>query len=335
MPGLSVIIVNYKTPQLLTDCLATFFTGNSQVSLEVIVVDNASGDNSQEIVTRAFPLVKWVQMGYNAGFARANNEGIRQATGDVVLLLNSDTLNVDNAIEQCYQQFKASAYIACGVQLLNADGSPQISGNYFMKGGLNYLLPLPYLGSFIKWLGNVVKVEKPNVPDSSALVEVDWINGAFLMVKRTAIDKAGLLDEDFFLYAEEAEWCSRLHKTGKLCIYGQYKVVHLQGESANEAFGSSGKGYYNLYDRKGLQIMLSNFLRIRKQFGIGWFLVQLAFYLMAIPVFFIASFFDNVFRLRNPFANFGMAARFAANVGRIVTFTPRILSNKPYFYKVL
>jgi GT2 family glycosyltransferase len=335
MPGLSVIIVNYKTPQLLTDCLATFLTGASQVSLEVIVVDNASGDNSRELVTRAFPQVKWIQMTYNAGFARANNEGIRQATGDVVLLLNSDTLNEDNAIEQCYRQFIASEYVACGVQLLNTDRSPQISGNYFMKGGLNYLLPLPYLGSFIKWLGNVAKVEKPNVPDSSALVEVDWINGAFLMVKKTAIAKAGLLDEDFFLYAEEAEWCSRLRNTGKLCIYGQYKVIHLQGESANEAFGSSGKGYYNLYDRKGLQIMLSNFLRIRKQFGVGWFLVQLAFYLFAIPVFFIASFFDNAFRLRNPLADFGMAARFAANVGRLLTFLPRIISNKPYFYKVL
>jgi GT2 family glycosyltransferase len=253
----------------------------------------------------------------------------------VVLLLNSDTLNEDNAIENCYRQFISSHYIACGVQLLNADRSPQISGNYFMTGGLNYLLPVPYLGNFIKWLGNLVKVEKPNVPDSNALIEVDWINGAFLMVKKTSIDKAGLLDEDFFLYAEEAEWCSRLHKTGKLCIYGQYKVIHLQGESANEAFGSSGKGYYNLYDRKGLQIMLSNFVRIRKQFGAGWFLLQLAVYTFAVPLFFIGSFVENCFRLRNPFSDFTMAVRFGLNVGRIWRFMPVILSNKPYFYKVL
>lgn len=333
--AISIIIVNYKTPQLLVDCLRTVFTGSETVPTEVIVVDNASGDNSKEIVTGAFPQVKWIQLTYNAGFARANNEGIRQSTGDVVLLLNSDTLNVDGAIENCYRQFVASDYVACGVQLLNADGSAQISGNYFMKGGLNYLLPLPYLGQFIKWLGNKVKVEKPNVPDSSVLVEVDWINGAFLMVKKTAIDKAGLLDEDFFLYAEEAEWCSRIHKTGKLCIYGQYKVIHLQGESANEAFGSSGKGYYNLYDRKGLQIMLSNFVRIRKQFGAGWYLVQLAFYTFAIPLFYIAGFIDNLLRLRNPFAHFTMATQFAVNVARIWRFTPAILANKPYFYKVL
>ena len=335
MADLSIIIVNYKTPQLLIDCLKTVYQQTPADRAEVIVVDNASGDNSRERVTAAFPQVKWIQLSYNAGFARANNEGIRQATGDVVLLLNSDTLNEDNAIELCYQQFILSEYVACGVQLLNTDRSPQISGNYVMKGGLNYLLPLPYLGNFIKWLGNVVQVKKPNVPDSSTLIEVDWINGAFLMVKKTAIAKAGLLDEDFFLYAEEAEWCSRLRRIGKLCIYGQYKVIHLQGESANEAFGSSGRGYFNLYDRKGLQIMLSNFVRIRKQFGAGWLLVQLALYTLTIPLFFIGSFIENSVRLRNPFADFGLASRFASNVARLWRFLPRILSNKPYFYKVL
>ncbi|WP_315824126.1 hypothetical protein [Paraflavitalea speifideaquila] len=72
-----------------------------------------------------------------------------------------------------------SAYVACGVQLLNLDRSPQISGNYFMRGGLNNLLPLPYIGNFIKWLGNSLKVKKPNIPDTQSAVEVDWINGAF------------------------------------------------------------------------------------------------------------------------------------------------------------
>jgi GT2 family glycosyltransferase len=333
--AISIIIVNYKTPGLLVDCLRTVFTGQQTIPTEVIVVDNASGDNSRALVTGAFPQVKWVQMDYNAGFARANNEGIRQAAGNVVLLLNSDTLNEDNAIENCYRQFIASDYAACGVQLLNTDRSPQISGNFVMKGGLNYLLPLPYLGNFMKWLGSLAKVAKPNVPDSSSLVEVDWINGAFLMVKKTAIATAGLLDEDFFLYAEEAEWCSRLRKTGKLCIYGQYKVIHLQGESSNEAFGSAGKGYYNLYDRKGLQIMLSNFVRIRKEFGVGWFLLQLACYTFTVPLFFIAGFIENLFRLRNPFADYRLAARFTANVARLWKYVPTILANKPYFYKVL
>ena len=253
----------------------------------------------------------------------------------MVLLLNSDTLIFDNAIENCYRQFIASDYAACGVQLLYGDGSPQISGNFFMMGGINYLLLLPYLGGFIKWLGELVKVKKPNLPDSNAPVMVDWINGAFLMVKRTTIEKAGLLDEDFFLYAEEAEWCSRLRKVGELCIFGQYKLIHLLGETANETFGSSGKSYNNMYDRKGLQIMLSNMVRIRKQFGAGWYLFQLAGYTFNIPVFFICSFFDNLFHLRNPFGHFRLAARFARNVFRLWRYVPVILSNKPYFYKVL
>jgi GT2 family glycosyltransferase len=333
--SISIIIVNYKTPGLLVDCLRTVFTGRETIPTEVIVVDNASGDNSREIVTTAFPQVKWIQLSYNAGFARGNNEGIRHATGDVILLLNSDTLNVDNAIENCYRKFMASDYAACGVQLLYGDGSPQISGNYFMVGGINYLLLLPYLGGFIKWLGELVKVKKPNLPDSNAPVEVDWINGAFLMVKRSTIEKAGLLDEDFFLYAEEAEWCSRLRKVGKLCIFGQYKLIHLLGETANEIFGSSGKSYNNMYDRKGLQIMLSNMVRIRKQFGAGWYLFQMAGYTFNIPVFFICSFFDDLFHLRNPFRLFPWAGRFTRNVLKLWRYVPVILSNKPYFYKVL
>src|ERR1043165_6964082 len=121
--SISIIIVNYKTPALLVDCLRTVFTGRQTIPTEVIVVDNASGDNSREVITAAFPQVKWIQLNYNAGFARGNNEGIRQSTGDVVLLLNSDTLNEDNAVEHCYRQFIASDYVACGVQLLNADRS--------------------------------------------------------------------------------------------------------------------------------------------------------------------------------------------------------------------
>lgn len=332
---LSIIIVNYKTPQLVVDCLNSIFLEKLTIQLEIVVVDNASGDESENIITSAFPNIKWIQMNYNAGFGRANNEGIRLSKGEIVLLLNSDTLNINNAIQNCFNVFINSAYIACGVQLVNLDGSPQISGNYAMKGGLNYLLPLPYIGNFIKWLGNTLKIKKANIANITTETEVDWINGAFLMVKKEAIKKAGLMDEDFFLYAEEAEWCSRLKKVGKLCIYGQFNVIHLQGESANETFGSSGKGYYNLCDKKGLQIMLSNFVRIRKEFGLGWFCLQLSIYTFTIPVFFIVGFLECVLTFKNPFKFFHKAISFTKNVFSIYSFLPRITTNKPYFYKVL
>jgi GT2 family glycosyltransferase len=329
---LSIIIVNYKTPKLVIECLQSLQTEQSFDSYEIIVVDNDSGDDSRELICNSFSNVKWIQMGYNSGFARANNEGIRQSSGDVVLLLNSDTINVESAVEKCYKTFIATDYVACGVQLLNADMSPQISGNYFMKGGLNFLLPLPVTGKFIKFLGSLLKVKKPNVPDSFALVEVDWINGAFLMVKKNAIEKAGLMDEDFFLYAEEAEWCSRLRKLGRLCIFGQYKVVHLQGVTAATAFESTSPGYHNLFDRKGLQYMLSNFVRIRKQYGIGWFLFHLIVFTLTIPLLAVARFFYLITgRKKWKSAVFS----FTKNILAIWKFAPRIISNKPSFYKVL
>ncbi len=331
---LSIIIVNYKTPRLLLNCLASVVQFGVQ-DTEIIVVDNFSQDDTESLLREHFPGVQFIQMGYNAGFARANNAGIQVAKGEAVLLLNSDTIVQDNAINRCLIQFLSSDYVACGVQLLNADGTPQISGNYAMTGGLNYLLPLPYLGSFLKGIANILQVKKPNVPNATRLIEVDWINGAFLMAKKTAIEKAGQLDEDFFLYAEEAEWCSRLKKTGKLCIYGDCHVLHLQGETANEAFGSTGKGYFNLFDKKGLQIMLSNFVRIRKQFGVGWFLFDLWVYLLAIPVFGFGLLLSKLFFGSKSRYSFLQWKGFGRNVISLWTFTPMIIANKPYFYKVL
>jgi GT2 family glycosyltransferase len=317
------------------DCLNTVYQQTNGISYEIIIIDNASGDDSEQRIRTAFPDVRWIQMTYNAGFARANNAGIRQAEGTAVLLLNSDTLIEEGAIGHSCRQFLQTEYVACGVQLLNPDKSPQISGNYFMKGGLNYILPLPWLGNWIKSAGILFKVTKPNVPDAKDLTEVDWINGAYLMVKKEAIEKAGLLDEDFFLYAEEAEWCSRLRRIGPLCIYGQYHVIHLQGASANETFSSSGKGYYNLYDRKGLQIMLSNFVRIRKQFGVGWFLVQLLFYILEIPVFFFGVLVSRLSGRANQGYSFVQFRKYCKNLGQVLARSWIIIRNKPYFYKVL
>lgn len=332
---LSIIIVNYKSAALILDCLQAVYKMPGEYPFEILVVDNASGDDSQTRIGTAFPQVTWIAMDYNSGFARANNEGIRRSNGDTVLLLNGDTLPDVQTIGTTYRRLTESAHIAAGVQLLNPDGTPQISGMYVMRGGLNYLLPLPYLGALIKAAGQKAKVKKPHVADAAAPVEVDWINGAFLMVKKQAIEKAGLLDEDFFLYAEEAEWCSRLKTAGSLVLYSDLHVIHLQGETANQEFGSAGKGYYNLFDRKGLQIMLSNFVRIRKQFGVGWFLVQLFFYLLDIPVFGIGLLLSTIGRKASSRYTFAQLRGYSGNVWAILRLSPVIMRNKPYFYKVL
>jgi GT2 family glycosyltransferase len=331
--ALSIILVNFKSSHLHIDCLTDIYKDPVAASFEIIDVDNDSGDDSRERITLAFPDVKWIQIDYNSGFARANNAGMRVATGETILLLNGDTLPRGKDIQECYHRLLRSEYIACGVQLLNVDGTHQITGNYVMRGGLNYLLPLPYLGSCIKWLGGLAKVKKPHVPNKVGTIEVDWINGAFLMVKRAAIDKAGMLDEDFFMYAEESEWCSRLKKVGRICLYGDIEVVHLQGVTANEQFGSQGKGYTNIYDRKGRQVMLSNFVRIRKQFGVGWFLFQLLFYIVDIPIFFIGLLLSRLMgKAPYSWTQFGQYCR---NVRIVIAKSPMIIRNKPYFYKVI
>jgi GT2 family glycosyltransferase len=330
---LSIIIVNYKSAQLVCNCVQSVYAQNSVIDFEIIVVDNNSEDGSKEKILTLFPKVIWLEMNYNSGFARANNEGIRKSNGNVVLLLNGDTIVENNAVEKCFEDFYSSEYVACGVQLLNLDRTPQISGNYAMKGGLNYLLPLPFLGVLLKSFANITGVKKPNVPNASGVVEVDWINGAFLMVKKNGIQKAGLMDEDFFLYAEEAEWCSRLKKVGRLCIYGDINVIHLQGETSNETFDSSGKGYMNLFDRKGRQIMLSNLVRIRKEFGAGWFVFILLVYTVEIPVFFIGVIISKIFFSKK--YSLQQTKRYVENVFSVIKLSPKIISAEPHFYKVL
>ena len=335
MVNLSIIIINYRSLDLIHDCLRSIYKSEPSVSFEIIIVNNEDLSGRNNPLPSEFPAIRWIDMQYNAGFARANNEGIRQAGGDAVLILNPDTIIPLNALDETYRQFSDSDYVACGVQLLNEDSSPQISGNYFVPGGLNYLLPLPFIGKFVKAIGNLFSVKAPHVADSDSLIEVDWINGAFLMVKQSAIQKVGLMDEDFFLYAEEAEWCARLRKIGKLCIFGNVKVFHLQGISSNEAFSSAGKGYYNLYDNKGKQIILSNLVRIRKQYGLMWFLFDLCIYSLTIPVFLIGILISHLFPKSGRFYSFSDWAGFSRNMAYIWSKTPRILVNRPYFYKAL
>jgi GT2 family glycosyltransferase len=300
----------------------------------LIIVDNNSNDNSEEIIKAKYPFIKWIQMGYNAGFARANNEGIRQSTSEIILLLNPDTIILDDAIDKCYQRFLQSKFVACSVQLLNPDHTPQITGNFFMKGGLNHLLPLPYLGSLLRRIAFAFKVKKTNIAVASAVEKVSWINGAFMMVKKSVIEKAGMFDEDFFLYAEEIEWCSRINKAGEIGVYGDLHIIHIQGETINKAVESAGKGYQNLFDKKGLQLMVSNNVRIRKQFGATWFLFHLTMYTIEVPIFLFCSVIENLFYLRNPFRNIQIVKGFTVNVLKLLRLSPKIILNKPYFYKM-
>lgn len=332
---LSVIIVNYKSSSFIVDCLKSASQFESFVNYEWIIVDNNSDDNSKEVITSNFPDIIWIQMGYNAGFARANNTGIKAAKGEVVLLLNPDTIILNDAIKACLDKFLLSNDAACGVQMLNTDMTHQISGSKFMKGGINHLLPLPYWGKILKSIAFILNVEKPSIENASENENVDWISGAFLMVKKKTIQQCGFMDEDFFLYGEEVEWCSRIKKIGNLCIYGSIHIIHILGEVITSNSNSSDKSYTNLFDKKGLQLILSNHVRIRKQFGIFWFLFQLLNYTLAVPIFLVLSTLNQLLKFDYPFKEYKNILGLARNVFIVWSHSLTIIQNKPHFYKVL
>ena len=307
----------------------------SYKTFEWIVVDNDSKDASKEIILQEFPFVVWHEMGYNAGFARANNAGIRMAKGVNILLLNPDTLILNDALQKTLSIFSTSTYAACGVQMLHPNLTTQISGSYFMKGGLNHLLPLPYWGSFLKWIAWFMKMQKPSIEVAHSEEKVDWISGAFLMVKKQIIQAAGLMDEDFFLYAEEVEWCSRLGKQGSLCIYGDINIIHIIGEVISSNAESKDNSYENLFDKKGYQFILSNHVRIRKQYGLLWFFIQLLNFTFAVPFYLLTSIIHNIFTLQNPIPDLQKSMGLGYNVLRLWSLSGHIIRNQPYFYKVL
>ena len=320
---------------MIIDCIGSINKYNLATAIEFIVVHNSKDEAEKAKLVAAIPGVQIIEMGYNSGFARANNAGIREAKANTILLLNPDTLAIDDSLDKCTDALQNSDYIACGVQLLDEKRVPQISGNFFMKGGVNHLLPLPYWGNFLRWIAFKINTKKPNVQQAKAVEEVDWITGAFLMVKKEAIAKAGLMDEDFFLYAEEVEWCSRLKTYGRLCIFGDLHFIHFQGEAVNKSLGSSDKGYAGLFDKRDLQVMLSNHVRVRKQYCVAWFFFLLFNYTWAILVYFFGSFIHRLFTLRNPFGEWAKCLAFAKNVFYIWKLAPVIIRARPYFYKVL
>jgi GT2 family glycosyltransferase len=333
---LSIIIVNYNSGALLLDCLHSAEQDLFDLDkVEWIVVDNSRNKEDKKLITEAFPMVQWVDMENNEGFARANNKGIERSKGQLVLLLNPDTLLKPGVVLATAHELTQSNLVAAGVQLVHLDGQPQFSGSNFMLGGLNHLLPLPYWGECVKNIAALWIQEKPALIEVPAYAEVDWISGAFLMVKKEVIQKAGMLDPEFFLYAEEVEWCSRLGKWGKLAIFGKYTIVHLIGQSIQEAAASEDNSYTNLTDKKGLQLMVSNHLRIRKQYGVFWFLFQLLNYTLTIPVYLVCGILDALWNKRPLLQLLQQWGGFTKNVLELWLIAPIIIAKKPHFYKYL
>jgi GT2 family glycosyltransferase len=335
---LSIIIINYKSTQLVLDCMESIYAQTHRHSFEIIVVDNYSEDNnSKEKILDKYPSVQWLQMNYNSGFARANNAGIKIASGDAILLLNADTIILDNAIDKTLDLFAQYPQAAgCGVQLLNVDRTHQASGAHVMRGGLNMLLPLPYLGRALKKLGQQFNVTPPSVVNVPEVLSVDWIVGAFLLVRKNILHSSGLLDEDFFMYAEEIEWCSRLKKQGDLLLFSTPEVIHIGGGTSSDYYNADeNMNGRNLWDKKARQERLSNLLRVRKQFGIAWFIFITFAYFIEIPIFFFGLLAEKIVNPKRVWYKWEHVWGYTKNVLVMLTYFFKILANKPYFYKVL
>lgn len=332
----SIIIINYKSAKLIIDCVESIYQQTHQYSFEILIVDNDSKDDCKEKVLAAFPATQWLQTGYNAGFARANNAGIRIANGEYILILNADTIITDGAIDKTISSIKQEPdAVGCGVQLLNTDGTNQISGAHFVKGGLNTLLPLPYIGKLIRYLGYCFKSTIPSVQTIHDKIEVDWVVGAYILVKKEVLQKAGLMDEDFFMYAEEIEWCSRLRKQGKLYLFAEPKIIHIGGGTSSDYYTTTeNENSKNLWNKKGRQVIVSNILRIRKQFGIGWYLIIAGTYFFEIFLFFFCLMLHKIFTLNKATYTFKNWIDYVKNMGVLLRYFFKILLNKPYFYKV-
>ena len=197
---------------------------------EVILVDNGSQDGGRIEVKRAFPSVHIIENEKNLGFAKAVNQGLQKASGRYVLLLNPDTQMKDGAIERLVSFMDAHSDVGvAGAQLLNADGSkqnsianfPSLATELFNKSLLRWLFPKKFPG------------KERDYPEP---VEVDSVIGACMVVRRKAMEQVGLLDEDYFLFLEETDWCYRMKRAGwKIYHVPQAEVYHFQGKSAETA----------------------------------------------------------------------------------------------------
>ncbi len=239
MTALSVIIVNWNTKELLCQCLHSLSQTLKKIDTEVFVVDNGSADGSAGAVREKFPEVKLIENPVNMGFASANNQALSVSKGRYLLLLNPDTQVKDGAIEKMLSFMEANPDVGiAGAQLMNVDGSkqnsianfPSLATELLNKNLLRWLFPQRFPGKERDYLDPI---------------EVDSVIGACMMVRRKAMEQVGPLDEDYFLFMEETDWCFRMKKANwKIFHVPRAEVIHFQGKSAEVDKARARVEYY-------------------------------------------------------------------------------------------
>jgi len=227
----SIFIVNWNTCDFLRDCLSSVYAQTREISFEVIVVDNASSDGSAAMIREMFPQVVLIVNERNRGFAAANNQAMAVAKGRYVLLLNPDTLVLDGAVQKtvAYADKRPDTGVV-GCQVWENESViqqtcarfPSVWSTLVLAAGLCRMFPRSRLLGWERMVGWNRDDER----------DVEVVSGMFMLVRREAIDAVGVMDEDYFVYAEETDWCHRFWKAGWRCVFAPTaRIIHRDGGS--------------------------------------------------------------------------------------------------------
>lgn len=236
--NLSIIILNWNAKDLLKDCLNSIYENTKDLSYEIIIVDNNSSDGSCAMVKENFlhrENFSLIENKDNKGFAWGNNQAIRVAKGRAILLLNPDTLINENAINKTYECLvKDEKLGVAGCKVLNIDGTLQLACRRMAPRPKDAFFKIFGISKLFKNNKNLTRYNLTHVSEDEFL-DVDSVSGCFLMIKREVIDKIGLLDETFFMYGEEMDWCMRAKKAGYIVRYCPVgTIIHYKGESSKK-----------------------------------------------------------------------------------------------------
>jgi N-acetylglucosaminyl-diphospho-decaprenol L-rhamnosyltransferase len=263
---LSIIIVSYNTEKILEKALRKVYAQSDFTDFEVIVVDNASWDGSCDMVAREFPQVKLIRHDQNGGFAAGNNIGIREASGDYILLLNSDAYIFSDTLRESVEYMDAHPMTGImGAQLVCEDGSPQPSAREFptpwkkLKVMTGFEARRPSYETYYDYY----QASGDSAPEPR---KVGWVPGTYFLIRREVIDTVGLLDERFFMYFEEVDYCHRATQEKWDIVFNpRVTVIHLGGQSSlasNKKVSRRGKEIVDI-------MVNSEYDYYRKNAGIG------------------------------------------------------------------
>jgi N-acetylglucosaminyl-diphospho-decaprenol L-rhamnosyltransferase len=231
MPRLSIVIVSFNARADLERCLASLVAHRPRIDHEIVVVDNASADDTVAALRERWPGIRLLEAGGNVGFAKANNLGIRSTFGELVLLLNGDTLVPEGAIDALVAVLDRRPDVAvAGPRLVDAHGRPELSHGRMIS-------PFNELRQQLRARGNVRRL-------TSREREVDWVSGACLLVRRADAEAVRLLDERYFMYTEDVDFCAAIRARGRRVLFTPAaQIVHLRGRSRQTAMRATEAAY--------------------------------------------------------------------------------------------